>query len=313
LISCTLAPSIDLSYFFETMAGHVAPVPRHSAEFDRYEYMLQLSCRSTTARDINIWQVSNPALTAQFDRRSNSQLSVDCWVDITALDDSNAIQDVCKRGFAMPVGGEGLAFTTGTIKFDADAPEQRQFLLCSVAIGRSFVIDDLAAKRELPAGFDSLYLHMPESDGAGGDLYRHTYVVFDPAQVLPRCVVHFTFNPLERPPRRPPSSVNLAEIRQRVAEALSVLGPAAGAATEKMLMDIGGRFSSLLRVPGLWCNFRSACVVPSFVTQQANLMSPQLLRHVKLIPCLKIVVVASAVHSKRLMRSYALFKPTVQV
>lgn len=110
-----------------------------------------------------------------------------------------------------------------------------------MAIGRSFVLDDLSAKRELPAGFDSLYLHMPDG-GDGGDAYRHTYVVFDGAAVLPRCVVHFAYNPaLERQQRRPAARVNIAELKQRVADALAVLGPAAGAATEKMLTDIGAR------------------------------------------------------------------------
>ena len=120
--------------------------------------------------------------------------------------------------------------------------EQRQFLLCSVAIGRSFVLDDLSAKRELPVGFDSLYLHTPDSgaESAGGDSYRHTYVVFDSSSVLPRCVAHFALNPaLDRQQRRPAARVNIAELKQRVADALAVLGPAAGAATEKMLTDIG--------------------------------------------------------------------------
>ena len=118
-------------------------------------------------------------------------------------------------------------------------------MLCSVAIGRSFVLDDLSAKRELPPGFDSLYLHIPDGGveggaGAGaGEAYRHTYVVFDGAAVLPRAVAHFSLNPaLERQQRRPVPRVNIAELKQRVADALAVLGPAAGAATEKMLTDI---------------------------------------------------------------------------
>ena len=118
--------------------------------------------------------------------------------------------------------------------------EQRQYLLCSVAIGRSFVLDDLSAKRELPPGFDSLYLHMPDNGSEGvGEAYRHTYVVFDTAAILPRCVVHFALNPLERLQRRPVARVNIAELKQRIADAMAVLGPAAGAATEKMLTDIG--------------------------------------------------------------------------
>ena len=107
------------------------------------------------------------------------------------------------------------------------------------------MLDDLTVKRELPPGFDSLYLHMPEAGGDGGsEAYRHTYVVFDQADVLPRCVVHFAHNPtLERQQRRPVGRVNIAELKQRVADALAILGPAAGAATEKMLTDISERLS----------------------------------------------------------------------
>ena len=104
------------------MAGHVAPIQKHSPDYDRYEYMLQLSSRSPVLRDLSMWQVSNPQLSAQFNRKSEALLTVEAWVDVTGLDDSNPIQDVCKRGFSMPASGEGIAFTTGTIKFDTDAP-----------------------------------------------------------------------------------------------------------------------------------------------------------------------------------------------
>lgn len=107
--------------------------------------------------------------------------------------------------------------------------------------------DDVTAPVVLPAGYDSVYLHMPperggDADGAdltSGENYRHTYVVFDSAQVIPRFVVHFSYHPRERMLRQPQKPINLAEIKARVADALSLLGPAAPAATEKMLSDIG--------------------------------------------------------------------------
>ena len=123
--------------------------------------------------------------------------------------------------------------------------DHHQFLLCTVAVGRSYVQDDAAAPRALPSGYDSIYLHSPaDSAAAGGDLtsgenYRHTYVVFDSAQVIPRYVVHFDYHPRERMLRQPQKPINLDEIKARVADALSLLGPAAPAATEKMLSDIG--------------------------------------------------------------------------
>lgn len=195
----------------------------------------------------------------------SGMLTVDCWVDISKLDAENPVQEVCKRGFHMPSDGQGLPFTTGNIRFALDGPSSHQFLLCTVAVGRSFVVDDPNAKREIPksaagaVGYDSLYMHNPEeqlsasavaltSDGSlaveegGPESYRHTYVVFDAAQVLPRYVVHFGYHPAERFNRQPVQAVNLAEIKAQVAAALSLLGPAAPAVTDKMLSDIGATY-----------------------------------------------------------------------
>jgi hypothetical protein len=159
-----------------------------------------------------------------------------------------------------------------------------QFLLCSVAVGRSYVLDDPQAKRELPPAatgpgakangsiaYDSLYLHLPEeqlalaggaaaahaatgidaSAGAlieegGPDSYRHTYVVFDSAQVLPKAIVHFGYHPSERLSRQPVKPIDLDSIKHQVAAALSLLGPSAPAATDKMLSDIGAAYETAL-------------------------------------------------------------------
>lgn len=83
---------------------------------------LQLSCRSTSVKDVSIWSIANPHVSLAFERASAGLLCLDCWVDVTALDENNAIQDVCKRGFVMPESGDGLPFLTGNIRFDADGP-----------------------------------------------------------------------------------------------------------------------------------------------------------------------------------------------
>ena len=128
--------------------------------------------------------------------------------------------------------------------------DTHQFLLCTVAVGRSYVQDDAAAARSPPpTGFDSVYLHSEESADAAagaGETYRHDYVVFDGTQAMPRYVVHFSYPPGERSHRTPISAINLSDIKARVAEALSVLGPAASAATEKMLSDIGDTYERCL-------------------------------------------------------------------
>lgn len=73
-------------------------------------------------KDISVWSISNPHLTVAYERKAANLLSVDSWVDINSLEDANPIQEVCKRGFAMPEGGDGLLLATGNIRFDPEAP-----------------------------------------------------------------------------------------------------------------------------------------------------------------------------------------------
>lgn len=133
--------------------------------------------------------------------------------------------------------------------------------MCSISVGRSYVVDTTdGSERKLPAGYDSIYLHTGEdaapaeaasagsaaSPASAGEGYRHRYVTFDAAQALPRYVVHFTYDPREKQARRPIEAVDLSDIKSRIAETLAVLGPAAAAATEKMLTDIGDAYDAAL-------------------------------------------------------------------
>lgn len=88
------------------VVGSVQPLPRHSDEFSRLEHSLELSCRSTSVRDVSAWSITNSHLSVMYERRASGMLSVDCWLDINALDGRNPIQEVCKRGFYVPESGE---------------------------------------------------------------------------------------------------------------------------------------------------------------------------------------------------------------
>lgn len=88
-----------------------------------------------------------------------------------------------------------------------------------MAVGRAYVPVDPAEKRELPSGYDSVYVHTPRpedgSEASAADKYSHTYAVFDSAQVLPRYVVHFTYDASERQHRAPINPINLMDIKVR--------------------------------------------------------------------------------------------------
>lgn len=207
---------------------------------------LQLAVQSTAVKELAIWAISNPQLNVEFERRSASLLRLDSWVDINGLDDNNAIQDVCQRGFRT--GDSGQTFNVGSVQFAEDGQIQHQYLLCSLAVGKSFVLDGPEADRKLPAGYDSLYVHDASAEaGPDGTAYRHKYMVFDNAQVLPRYVVHFTYDPASPAPRQKAGEINLAELKAKISDALSVLGPSASAAAEKMLADVGSGYETALR------------------------------------------------------------------
>eukprot|EP00753_Platysulcus_tardus_P020567 PLAT8228.1.p1 GENE.PLAT8228.1~~PLAT8228.1.p1 ORF type:complete len:1035 (+),score=520.69 PLAT8228.1:50-3154(+) len=209
------------------------PLSPHSDEFLRVSYLLKLSLRSTTVRDLNVWAVANPHLTMQHEKRSAGLLSLDTWVDVGGLGDYNSLSEVIQRGFHFPPTGEGMVFETGNLRPDPDSgtpvPGSGEklggaaavmgsggertylFLLCKIAVGRSYVLDDPEAKRVLPPGYDSLYLHRPaDVDGDGrvsmdeyeiaashagrpASEYHHEYALLDPTQVLPMYLVQFTY------------------------------------------------------------------------------------------------------------------------
>lgn len=273
--------------------SQVQSVPKNTEDFSRVEHLLhvsvsflaltqkliatlnkppqhlshtlpQLSVRTTAVKDVTIWSISNPSLTMAHERHPSSSLSLEGWVDINTLEGDNSVQDVCRRGFFAPSTRSGLMFTVGSLPLaPSTKPQQHQFLLCSVGVGRSHVLDahsevttgssSQAPPRVLPAGYDSLYYHTGDDaarEGESGAPYSHRYIVLNGSQALPKYVIHFTLEPSPTlggaPPRRPASEINLADIKSRISEALSVLGPAASAATEKMLSDIGSAYDTAL-------------------------------------------------------------------
>lgn len=206
---------------------------------------------------MSIWSISNPALTAAFDACPGSRVALDSWVDVSTLSPANAVQDVCRRGFVAADASAGIEFIVGTTTLPPAAASgaTQQFLLCSLGVGRSYVLDGGApgAPRTLPAGYDSLYVHAG-GDASAAAAYAHRYVLLGAksdaggrvvSAALPKYVVHFSFDPTPAP-RRKAGDINLEEIKARISEALSALGPAAAAATEKMLGDIGEAYSEAL-------------------------------------------------------------------
>lgn len=199
------------------------------------------------------WKVSNPHLSMQFERRTSNTLCLESWVDAAKLSKMNHLQDVCSRGFHMPESGKGLTFHTGKIHIDHPPAENGQysFLLCKIGVGKSFVLDDPNDKQELPEGYDSFYVHKPEENSQTDD-YHHEYIIPEASQVLPQYIVHFNYTPRNTQPigdansRRQRFRVDINAVRQKVREALSVLGPEAEDQTERMLQQMTDKYETAL-------------------------------------------------------------------
>lgn len=183
------------------------PVPALSADHARVSYQLQLALHSTTVAIKSITAIGNPNLSLAFETRAKNLMTLDAWVDVSMVGDANSVHDICARGFSFPP--QGMVFSVGAIVltpppaadgYNMSGSRKRafEFVLCRIAVGRSYVIDAEAletTRAAIPEGYDSLYLHRADDDGADGVLYHHEYLLLDPAQVLPLNSVTFEHDP----------------------------------------------------------------------------------------------------------------------
>ncbi|KAM3142405.1 hypothetical protein pb186bvf_005562 [Paramecium bursaria] len=171
----------------------VSPI---SAEWQRIEYLLQLSLGSTTATIKNLWSISNPHMTQQFEKISKGTLVLDSWMETQALDENNRIEKVCQKGFEFPPSG--LKFPTGHIRLQDQIQRNKtyQMILSRIAVGKSYCLPDKTAmkdKYKLIQGFESIYLFNEDEDPMTG-VFKHDYVLFENSRVLPCYIVNFEFD-----------------------------------------------------------------------------------------------------------------------
>nr|KAJ3419320.1 hypothetical protein HK105_007100 [Polyrhizophydium stewartii] len=177
-------------------------------EFAQLEYGLQLTLRASTVRIVAAYAISNPHISAQFERRAKDVLTLPAWIDAAAFGGINTEDDVVRRGFRFPPPHQGLRFTVGRIDGGADKDALAaagktlcKAMLCQVAVGRAYVADQAAAEREpVPDGYDSFYIQDPaalaDAPVVGSGTYEHAYYIKNPAQVLPQYIVHYEYDPM---------------------------------------------------------------------------------------------------------------------
>lgn len=180
------SPSKKDSPSHPPQSSNLTQLSADSPNFAYIEYFLRLSLHASTAKIVSAWEVSNPQLTLQFDKRSKAILTVDSWVDIANLEQTE--DEVLRRGLIV---SSGARFHVGRINAEQQIGKGRiskRFLLCKVAVGRAYnATEEYARTSNLPDGYDSFIIDN-NNDGL-------QYIIKDSSQVLPVYVATFEYDP----------------------------------------------------------------------------------------------------------------------
>ena len=68
-------------------SSNLSALTSDSQAYGFLEYFLRLSLQTSTTRIVEAWEVSNPQLTMQFQRRARETLTLDSWIDARTLAD----------------------------------------------------------------------------------------------------------------------------------------------------------------------------------------------------------------------------------
>lgn len=200
--SMTITPNTN-----QAPQQHLTSLSNDSNPYAFIEYFLRLSMHASTAKILSSWEVSNPQLTLQFEKRSQNLLTIDSWVDLSSLGEAGCEEDLIRSGFGPHLTGTsaGIKFSVGQIKInEGEEPIRKKFLLCKVAIGRAYnSTEDFAKIAAIPDGYDSFVLDKREtatsSSGCCGSTSApstvNEYIVKDAAQILPTYVVSVEYDP----------------------------------------------------------------------------------------------------------------------
>lgn len=198
-------------------------VSGESQSFAFLEYYLRLSLHAGTVKILNAWEVSNPQLTLQFEKRAKESLTLDAWLDAGSLAQAapGGEEEVIRKGFQFTATSPGMKFTVGRIPQAQDEQQhqesgviRRRMLLCKIAVGRAYnATEDFAKIAAIPEGYDSFVLdrecvalqRVPEASAIGnGESHSPVeYILKEATQILPTFVVTFEYDPeLERRSRQ---------------------------------------------------------------------------------------------------------------
>ena len=127
-----------------------------------------------------IWDMRNPEVVSKYEQHSSGLLELDSWVATQDLGPDNCMKDVYSCGFTSPTKpSQTIKVTTGNLKMDG-TKGHGQYVLCKIAVGRSYAVDKGSDTNHLPSGYNSFYIRNEQGSGNG---YYHEYVIKNDHQV----------------------------------------------------------------------------------------------------------------------------------
>lgn len=195
------------------LATTCTAVSRTSDEWDRVEWFLHATYRSSTVNLRALWTVSHPALLNQFRRKSDKHAT---HLSIILADELNLpVRQICERGFsqslAVKIGNQVLPGAYTDLKV-AQYPLRRrgagrrlyEAVVVEVAPGLAQVVESakVANVHDMGPDYDSyLVKEVTEPEQAGWvdsqikflapQAFTHSYLLRDGSQALPLFVCRF--------------------------------------------------------------------------------------------------------------------------
>jgi len=175
------------------------PVSTNSPDYQRIEYLLQLSLGTSAANVQSVKSVSRPQLNIEFERlvKKKKMLVINSFIDEEYLKEKlkiESLDSLLSQGFKFPP--DGLTFTSGYFMLASPEKHVQKVVMCRIAVGKSQSVDQDNSRMQvsrdtLPEYFDSVYMMNRSNSDNNAKVFKYDYRVFDNAQVRPEYVIEF--------------------------------------------------------------------------------------------------------------------------
>lgn len=177
-----------------------------SSEDWKYVDFLLKSSISTEASITRLLSINNQNMKIKFDKLSEGKVTINAWVNMNQVGDSNFYKKIKLNGF--DISPNGMDFWTGSISEDTTEEGIQEtdnvYILCKIIVGRAFIkilknkgdINNLDPTKSVrPEGYDSVLFWIKENNSEKSTQFTplkcYKYRIYESELVLPNYFVFF--------------------------------------------------------------------------------------------------------------------------